>query len=149
MRINWGTGITITFSLFAAGMLSLVMLCVQQPQDLVSVDYYNREIAFQQQINKTSNTLELLQPLQFNYDAATHSVIILFPPEMKGKSLSGALQFFKPDNAALDFEIPVHPDQSLGQLVDAGKMKNGLWHIKADWKSDENSFYQEASIVIK
>lgn len=96
MRINWGTGITITFSLFAAGMLSLVWLCVQQPQDLVSVDYYNREIAFQQQINKTSNTLELLQPLQFNYDAATHSVIILFPPEMKGKSLSGALQFSNP-----------------------------------------------------
>lgn len=148
MKINWGTGIAITFTLFAGGMIFLVWMCILQPQDLVSIDYYNREIAYQQQIDKTSNTSDLSHPLMIGYDATQQTVSVGFPAEIINKQVTGTLHFFKPDNAALDFEVAVKPGQSLSQVVSASKMKSGLWHLKADWKAGANSYYQEESIVI-
>lgn len=148
MKLNWGAGIAITFTLFAAGMMFLVWLCIRQPQDLVSIDYYNRELAFQQQINKSFNTGDLSQPLIVAYDASQQKVSVVFPAEIKSKSITGTLHFFKPDNATLDFEVAVQPDQTFTQQITTSKMKAGLWHIKADWKMDDAGFYQEESIVI-
>src|SRR5580765_5775172 len=107
MKFNWGTGLALTFAIFAAGMLFLVTLCMKQNEDLVSTDYYNREIAFQQQINKESNSRELIQPLQIQYDQSQQQVAIIFPAELKNESITGSIHFFKPDNAALDFDVAV------------------------------------------
>ncbi len=148
MRINWGTGIAITFALFAAGMILLVILCMQQPPDLVSVDYYDREVAFQQQIDKAANTTGLSNPLIIKFDAELRQITIIFPAEMKDKPINGKLHFFKPDNATLDFDIPVQPDQHLTQNVSAREMKSGLWHIQADWKCGNEGYYQKESIVV-
>jgi len=148
MKINWGTGIAFTFVLFAAGMILLVVLCMQQPPDLVSADYYNREVAFQQQIDKATNTNGLSNPLRISFDAKQQQVTIVFPDEMKNKSINGMLHFFKPDNSALDFHIAVQPDQYLTQLVTTNAMKSGLWHIKADWNCGDKGYYQQESIVV-
>lgn len=149
MKLNWGTGLALTFALFAAGMLMLVGLCIQSPQDLVSEDYYNKELAFQQQINKASNTSQLSHPLEFDYNPVQNSLTVIFPPELNGKSVDGTFQFFKPDNATLDFNVPVQPDvTSLRQSITTAGLKDGLWHIRADWKAGANKYYQEASLVI-
>lgn len=149
MKLNWGTGIALAFTVFAAGMMFLVWMCVQQPQDLVSADYYNKEIAFQQQIDNASNAHALSSPVEFSYNEVDQTVVVSFPPEFNDQSISGTLHFFKPDNAALDFQIPVHPDSTLTQLVPVADLKKGLWHIKGDWQSGNKSYYREGSIVIK
>ncbi len=149
MKLNWGAGIAMAFTLFAAGMMFLVWMCVQQPQDLVSADYYNKELAFQQQIDHASNAGKLSTPVEFTYNAADQSAMISFPQEFNYQSISGTLHFFKPDNAALDFQLPVHPDSTLKQMVPVADLKKGLWHIKVEWKSGEKSFYKEGSVVFR
>lgn len=149
MKLNWGTGIALAFTVFAAGMMFLVWMCVRQPQDLVSADYYNKELVYQQQIDNASNAHALSAPVEFNYTAADQTVAVRFPPEFNNQSISGTLHFFKPDNAALDFQLPLHPDSTLTQRVPVADLTKGLWHIKGDWQSGDKSYYREGSIIIK
>lgn len=148
MKFNWGTGMALTFALFASGMIFLASLCMKQNEDLVSLDYYNQEVAFQQQINKESNSHELAKPLQISYDHESRQVEIIFPSELKDETISGSFHFFKPDNAALDFNVAVQP-ASLSQSINAAEMKHGLWRVKADWKANDKSYYDEQPVVIQ
>lgn len=148
MKFTWGTGIAMAFTLFAVAMISLVSLCMQQPPDLVSEDYYARELAFQHQIDHASNTAKLSSPLLISYNATLEKVTVVFPNEMANKLITGTLHFFKPDNSELDFQVTLTSGQDLTQQIATSKMKSGLWHVKANWSADEVGYYQEESIVI-
>jgi hypothetical protein len=56
MKFNWGTGIVLSFIIFAASILMIVLFPFNQKADLVSDNYYEREIKFQEQIDKMSLT---------------------------------------------------------------------------------------------
>ena len=147
MKFNWGTGIALTFTIFAGGILFLVVLSSKENTDLVSNDYYNKEIAFQSQIDKEKNADQLAQPLQVAFNKSTDVVSISFPNKIHS-SIEGKIHFFKPDDAALDFDVNIATDSSLQQNVNAEKMKKGLWRAQVDWKSNGKSFYEEKNVMI-
>jgi nitrogen fixation protein FixH len=147
MKFNWGTGIALTFALFAAGIIFLVILSSRENTDLVSKDYYNKEIAFQSQIDKKKNADQLTQPLQVAFNKSTDIISISFPNQTPS-SVEGKIHFFKPDNAALDFDVNIATNSSLQQNVNAEKMKKGLWRAQVDWKSNGKSFYEEKNVMI-
>jgi hypothetical protein len=55
--MNWGYKIAITFILFGALIIFMVVKSFQQNIDLVTDDYYQEELKYQQQIDKLENTL--------------------------------------------------------------------------------------------
>jgi hypothetical protein len=147
MKFNWGTGIALTFALFAGGIIFLITLCSKENNDLVSSDYYNREIAFQSQIDKENNADQLMQPLLVVFNKSTDVISISFPNQIHS-SVEGKIHFFKPDNAALDFDLNIATDTSLRQNVNAEKMKRGLWRAQIDWRANGQLFYEEKNVMI-
>jgi nitrogen fixation protein FixH len=147
MKFNWGTGIALTFILFAAGIIFLVTLCSKVNSDLVSKDYYNKEIAFQSQIDKEKNTAQLTQPLKIIFNKSTDLISISFPNQIY-TSVEGSIHFFKPDNASLDFDVNIATDSLLQQDVNAEKMKKGLWRAQIDWNANGKMFYEEKNVMI-
>ena len=147
MKFNWGTGIVLTFVLFAAGIFYLISICTQENNDLVSDDYYSREIAFQSQIDKEKNADQLVHPLHVSFDKSADLISISFPNQ-EHSMIEGNIHFFKPDNAALDFDVNIATDSLLQQVVSAEKMKRGLWRAQVDWKSNGKSYYEEKNVVI-
>jgi FixH len=85
------------------GLFILLSFPLSKNNDLVAVDYYNREIAFQSQIDKEKNARKLSRPLTLNFDREVNFIVLHFPDDFHSKSVSGKIHFFKPDNAALRF----------------------------------------------
>ena len=75
LKFNWGYGIMVLYISFALAILFLVYKCTQHPVDLVSPDYYDKEIKFQQQYDKEQNATALSTPLQLNVNAENKTVI--------------------------------------------------------------------------
>ena len=57
--MNWGNGIIFSFVLFAIFIAILVTVCVRQDISLVSSDYYQEELKYQDQITRINNTSKL------------------------------------------------------------------------------------------
>ena len=59
MKFNWGTGITIFFLSFVVFMLFMAYKCFQTDFDLVTEDYYAKELVYQETIKKLNNEKNL------------------------------------------------------------------------------------------
>ena len=58
--MNWGYKILLVFAVFVAGILFLVYKSSNQKMDLVTTDYYEKELKYQQKIDamdKVANCL--------------------------------------------------------------------------------------------
>jgi len=61
IKFNWGFGIAAFIGLFIVFISTLVYKCSQHEVDLVSANYYDLEIQYQNQINKMNNSAALDQ----------------------------------------------------------------------------------------
>jgi hypothetical protein len=147
MKFNWGTGLIIAFSLFAAGMIYLVSLCTKQNEDLVSIDYYKQEIQYQSRIDAQKNAAMLSSGEVIKYNDSLQKIDLQLPPEFKTAKVSGTLHFFKPDDASLDFTASISTDNSL-QVIPVPKLKKGFWRAKVQWNSRSIDYYHEQNVLI-
>lgn len=58
MKLNWGFGIAAVYTVFALGIIGMVILASRQKNDLVTESYYEQAVHFQDKINASENALE-------------------------------------------------------------------------------------------
>lgn len=140
--MNWGWKIFFTFIAFAFLMGFMVFKCMQQDVALVDDHYYEKELKFQQQIDKMDNYAALEKPLQLQYDKQNASLKIDWPT---ANVRDASVDFFRPSDARMDrtFELK-DPHQALS-LTDLPK---GYWKLKMSWKHGDKSYYKEESFVM-
>ena len=146
MKINWGYGIMIATGIFMAFILTLVYKCSKQNIDLVSTNYYEQELKYDEQILKEKNTTELKEDLKINFDSVRQTILIHYPSDTK--NLSGEISFIKPDDAKLDFNMKIIPGDASSQTIPAAKMKKGRWNVKVNWNFGELACYHRQAILI-
>ncbi len=146
MKFNWGWGILLTLILFIVFIVNLVYKCTQVDFDLVADNYYEKEIRYQQHIDKEENALGLRQDLVISREDG--SVKLTFPPGFSPENLSGSIHFFRPDDASLDFLLDVNPDAELTQLIPVSELRKGWWEIKVDWNSGSTGYFKSEKIRI-
>ena len=145
MNFNWGHGIFLTIVGFMLFMSFMVYQCFQLNVDLVSDDYYAKEIAFQGQIDKEANANELAQPVTWNVE--NEQLKVVFPAVQQGKELTGTIHFFRPSHDAYDttFAIQVNPENV--QYLPLEAFRVGKYEIQLEWKVDDNAYYHKGIIV--
>ena len=52
MKFNWGTGIFLLYAGFAAVTIALVIFAMTKKVDLVTDNYYDKELKYEEQIQK-------------------------------------------------------------------------------------------------
>ena len=77
--MNWGKKITIVYLAFVALIVTLVIVSVRQKVDLVTPDYYAKELNYQADINKINNAKALATPLKCVLQG--QSILVTFPEE--------------------------------------------------------------------
>ena len=148
MKFNITTGLIAFFSIWAIVLFILVYKSMHENVDLVAKDYYNREIAFQGQIDKEKNAATLSQPLNVAFNKSENAVVITFPDEFRSKNITGSIHFFRPDDASKDFDVKLNGDTLLTYLLPAENMKKGLWRAQVEWQCNEVSYFSEKSFDI-
>jgi hypothetical protein len=143
--MNFGHKITIAYSLFVALIITMVTLCIKKKDMfLVSSDYYKKELAYQDEIDKYDNASKLLVPVKISKESG--NVLIRFPKEQIGST--GEIHFYRPSNANLDFKLPVNIAKDSTQSVDVSKLVGGLWVVKLEWSKDGTQYLKEEKLVL-
>src|ERR1017187_1506847 len=143
MKIKWnfGTGIVVFLIIFMSFMLTMVYKCGQVKSELVSANYYDQEINYQKQIDKTNNASKLKENIKVTYDKSSSAFVINYPDELKPIDISGDINFYKPDNQNADFKLNIKPDKENKQFVSAANIAKGLWNVQINWSAGNVSYY--------
>src|SRR6266567_3920664 len=147
-RNLWPWGIILAFVLFIAGTVSLVVLACSQKMDLVSSDYYEQEIKFQNQLDQLGRGRALNSDAFVIYEPATQSIRIALPIAHIRDGVAGSIQLYRPSAAGLDRQIKLDPDPTGSQRVAANMLLPGLWKVRVCWTSGEKEYRIDQSVVI-
>ena len=144
--MNWGFKIAIVFIGFVVLMVSMVTICFRQKDiHLVEKQYYEKEIAYQNQIDIETNTASLKHPPVIRYHSDNQTVKVEYPSQNEIES--GSILFFRPSDASKDFVINVSVDDD-SQTIPVGHIQKGLWRVKMEWTDTSGKFYLEEKIVV-
>lgn len=147
-KFNWGWGIVLVCAAFVLFISSLVYRASKEKVELVTDNYYEKELKFQDQIDQRKNATLLSEDISLSHNANEGAIAISYPSSIDCNSVSGRILFFKPDNEALDFEINAQCDENHLQLVNSGKMKSGWWNVKISWASAGTPYYFEQKLMV-
>ena len=146
INIGWGTKIAILYSAFALLIITMVIMCVSQKVDLVSDDYYDKEVAYQGRINEINNANTLSEKVTTAF--INNGIEITFPEEMKSKIETGNMLFFRPSDKTKDFSVPVKLDDKAAQFVAGSNLQKGMYKLQIGWKADNKNYFSEQVVVI-
>lgn len=148
-RSLWPAALFATLTLFAFGIATLVTLSIRSDEDLVSEDYYEHEVRFQNQIDRQQRTAAYLEQLGVQYDAAQANLELRIPAEHASKHATGMVKLYRPSDARLDRELPLNVNAAGIQDVSTAQLASGLWKLRINWQVDGQEFYSEKPIVVK
>jgi hypothetical protein len=143
---TWGTGIAIVYSLFALGIIGMVVNSFGKKLDLDSKDYYAKELVFQEQIDKSNRSKALAEPLSWKVE--TGKLLINYPASFTGKKLGGTITLFKPSNNNSDVNFPVQANAEMKQEIPTGTLGKGMYKLRIDWSADAQTYYNEGVVVL-
>ncbi len=143
--MSWGKGIILVFTVFMIGIGVMVYKSMTKNIDLVSNNYYEKELKYQEQINKINNTNRLAQGVKIETNSG--AVIITYPGN-SGK-VTGEVSFYKPSDAKNDFKINVESGSDLKQIISTEKLTKGLWKVQVNWAMDGQEYFNEEKITIQ
>ena len=146
MKFNWGTGITIFYSVFVLVLVFAVYRSTQYDHSLVSEHYYADDLAYQQHYNKLVNAQQLEEDLKIWNKIQKAEVELHFPAEFE--EVSGEVYFFCPSDQRSDFRLPVQADDGHIQHIPTQGLRPGRWKVKVNWKAEGKEFYKEETINI-
>jgi hypothetical protein len=147
MKMNWGTGIAITYVVFVLATVAVVLYTTTIDVNLVTDDYYEKELAFQDEIDKVSRTNALLEKPAINL--AGKNVYIKFPNSINFALVEGVIKFYRPSDNNLDFSIPVSLNEQGEQIVNSIRLIEGMWRVYVDWNFNDSHFLSEQILMVR
>lgn len=145
--MSWGTKIALFYSCFVVILVSLVVSSFSNKHQLVTEDYYGKELVYEAHQTAVRNAAELTAGIEIQYQAETQEIQIHYPEALT--EIRGNILLYRPDNSALDQHIEVIPDASHQQVLQMKKLQSGAWRIQIDWESGGIKYYTEEKVFVE
>jgi hypothetical protein len=139
--MNWGKWIVVAFVFFAVFIATLVTVCMREDISLVSSSYYQEELAYQEQIERTTNALNLVEKPVIR--VAKPGVVEV---GFQGAAEHGKLRLFCPSNAAMDRAFDIGSSGDSLRHFDVQGLQRGMYRAKLEWTAQGKEFYIEQII---
>jgi hypothetical protein len=143
MKLGWGTRIALLYIGFVAMIAILVWNSMQQDFHLVSKDYYQKELAFQDVIEAGANQSTLSRPVEI-IKSDSH-ITFSFPPEFSGKSIKGDIYLYSPVNDLWDRSYPIAGD-GIVFSIPANNIEKTRYQVKINWEAGGKKYFQESEL---
>ena len=128
---------------FVAGMGFLVFKASTEEFDLVTKDYYDQELKYQQIIDQSANTSNLSTPVTI--EKREGELRISFPDAMKDKKKQVDFYLYYAADAKKDFRKSFEVNENeLTQALPVG-MK-GMYELKLSWEAEGVKYYFEQKL---
>lgn len=147
MKISWGTGIVIVIIIFMAITIATVIFMMNQDVDLVSGDYYEKGIKYQEQIDLVNRSQKLAANVNMQWTGNMFE--ISFPDDYDNQSITGEIFFYRPSDAKKDFKLPLSLNEGF-QFVPVQGLEKGLWRVQLNWNlNNKENYYSETSFILE
>lgn len=146
-RNFWPIGLTIFIISFMVAAVMVVIFSLSVNRDLVTPDYYEKEIAYQQQINRIQRANALNDPMQIKLQNGSQ-LYLEFPEDIPVAKIAGTVLLFRPDDKRHDIHIPVSVDSMRAQWINLQDFKRGNWRVKIEWNDGMQDYYNETAIFV-
>ncbi|MEO5892523.1 MAG: FixH family protein [Ferruginibacter sp.] len=143
--MNWGHKIIIVYVVFVAGMAFLAYKSSTQNIELVTEDYYAKELLYQQKIDEVKRTSSLSEPV--NIEFLNHQLRIHFPKDFTAKQITGEAVLYCPSDKKKDRYQQFSVTDSAVKIRVPENYK-GLHYVKINWSSEGKSYYFEQKLII-
>ena len=143
--MNWGHKIIMVFAVFVAGMSFLAYKASRQNIELVTDDYYEKELVYQQKIDEKKRTALLSAPVGIRL--INHELTIDFPKDFTAKLITGEVALYCPSDESKDLHQQFNVTDSAVNIKVPENYK-GLHYVKISWSVEGVSYYYEHKIII-
>ncbi len=141
--MNWGKSIVLAFVLFALFIGSLVVVCLRQDIALVTTNYYDQELHYQQQLDRMTNAEQLKEKPLVQVVNGALEVQFSRLPEIE----QGELELFRPSDAKLDRRYTLASISQV-QRIELEGVQGGMYKAKLRWRMDGKDYYLESVIYL-
>jgi hypothetical protein len=144
--MNWGWKLAIVMGIFMVGVLAVVFYTMTLDVNLVADDYYQQELAYEEQITRMKNTESLAAKPSMEKSNDGKLLILTFPAELNPEN--GEIVLYRPSDFNKDRRFKLSLDDSKQQGFVSETLQQGLWRAKLTWEAEDKSYYQEFVIVM-
>jgi len=141
----WPGGIVLLLVGFACGIMTLVVIASSSHTELVSENYYEQEIQYQQRIDGLARAHETGASL--SYDQAKTNLVLSFGPRAVVPDAPARVQFYRASAASQDQELPPLPQADGRLAVDISQLQPGPWKVRASWSVGGREYLLESSLT--
>jgi len=134
------------FSLFAAGIIAMVAVSMTKNVDLVSDNYYEKGIKYQDQIDMNKNSAEFSDKIKT--ELKDSGLLIEYSGDLLKDNFSGEIKFYRSSDAKKDFKVNIETDEKGIQLIPVMNLDKGLWKVQFSFRKDNKNYFLEKSIFI-
>lgn len=147
IRNLWPLGVIAAFVIFISGTIGLVVMAASHKAELVSDNYYDQEIKYQNRIDSLGRAQQLGGLASMAIDAGSGRITISLPPAQVRSGVAGRIQLYRPSAAGADRTLSLAPDENGLQFVDLKGLLPGLWKMRVSWTAEGRDYSIERSFT--
>jgi nitrogen fixation protein FixH len=146
---TWVRSVIVVYSIFALATTGFVVFSFSQKVELVSDNYYQQEVEYQQRIEQVRRTQALHESIVWSLRADRQALDIMYPQGLlRGATLSGTIHLYRPSASQMDKIVVMQPNENGLQSLDISGLAKGYWKVRIEWKSGTESYFQEQDLVL-
>ena len=140
--MNWGKGIAVALGAFIIFILVLAIKLMTTNVDLVTPDYYEREINYSQEMDAVQNSENLNEKitLSFNDD----HLVVKIPQNLKAKNIE--LKLIRNNNEKLDKNYKIENTNTF--LIDKKELVMGHYDMEIYYTIKGENYIQKEKIEL-
>ena len=139
MKFNWGNGLFVVIILFIILLFGLVYKATRQKIDLVTDDYYPRELRYDEVVDKKKNAAALGDDI--SVEQLRSGLRIMLPAKLKNEFAGGVFHLYRASNEKLDIRDTLPPDSTMRFIIPAALLKKGKYELYIDLKDTGRKGY--------
>ena len=146
MRLKWSTGIIIAIVAFIGFIMSMVTVMLTDKKfdhDLVTEEYYQKELGYQTDINSIKNAKQLKEKIKI--EQGGDGLKIVFPSNFNNEEIRGSVFLYRPSNKQLDTEISIKVLNS-EMIIPQKHLVEGRWDVSIVFKYQEKTYLHEEQL---
>ena len=124
----------------------VVAIVATHRESMVSENYYEQELKFQDRIDSAARAQKSGANIQL--DAAAGRLLVAVPAAQLAQKFSGAIELYRPSSSKLDREFPFAPRADGTQALDVSQLAAGLWEVRVKWTAGGQDYFLERKITV-
>lgn len=143
---NWGTGLALVLALFIITMGFTLYRASQHRWNLVTDNYYEHELAYQEIIDGRENASKLAGRARIKWDK--QNMYLHLPKGLQGKVAQGEIHWYYLQDQRRDFTDTLQNWNISAQKWPLKKFASGQWTAKVKISVEDTPYYFEPQITL-